>query len=342
MREKDRASPWYEVIFKDYFGVNWTGFTALSGILLSGFGLAGYLNPAVWTFGALVGLMFGYSIRSYITDRYMLLVVLTALFWAVVGFIALYPWLENSKQESVSLVDKFWVPGGYEAGFATLMIALAISLSIAILIVSYKKLYVLSPVEIPENFRSHIKTIFEGGTVFRRGMRYDLKFSPQPEPEDGVVLNVRIAYELVNMGKVKLPEDVTYRGAPGRYDIVKFCVGDEDYAGDVKNQEGGEDVKIRKDVYPNQPLKVELETIERYPAEGNDFFTTHLPCDGFTVAFDTTQEITVWGHDMSPEKFVRDTEGETRLWKREGALLPFHGVRLFWRKEKADATGKAQ
>lgn len=339
MKEDDQQSPWYEVIFKDYFGINWTAFATLSGVLLSGLGLAGLLNPATWTVGALTGLLIGYSLRSYVSHNYLGTMVVSVVFWIAACVGAFYP-LRSVDGVMVSYASLYWEPNGVSAALATLVVALVIAMNIAILVIAYKKRNVFSAGEIPEDFRNHIVTMFEGGNIYRKDMRYELDFKPGPESGDGVVVAVNITYELVNRGNVTIPETITYVGSRGRVQINRFAIGEVDYAAEVKNQLDREKIELQRDVLPDTPLKVDLQLVERYDAEGNDFFTSYLPCNGFTVAIKAAGDITVWVETLSPAQFDSETEGETRIWKRQGALLPYHGLRLFWKKETIDATRK--
>jgi|GEM_PF-5836480 len=316
----NQTSPVHERIFQDYYGIPWSAATSLIGIIPAGLGFGpAVFNPFAWVLGALAGLSIGYTIRSAITISYVKL-----------GFIILFFNIPIFESEPKLSAFSFLWKDIISSSITTAIVSFLISTNLSILITAYKHSNLFDGIYIPKPFRAHIIKLFDQTHIYRKDQRYTLTFD-EPKNES-VKVSIELTYWLVNEGTKSAIESITYAGKPGGFEIDTYIIGNEDKTNEARANAGSSRVSLDTLVEPGKEKLVRIGASELFPVDGNDFFTCYTPSYGYELIVKGNDRLEIWSFCCAPDDIPpKMLDENTRSFKTISPVLPFHGIRLYWK-----------
>jgi hypothetical protein len=303
------------------FGVEWTNFVLLIGIVISSFDLDRYLNAGIWTFGAIVGFSIVYLFRRSIDGRFayyfrwaaaFILLVAISIFSAVLNVGTIKPELQQYRN------------------VLTLILSVAITIPVAVCIISYRKQEAEILLDLPDELQTLIHSSILESPFCNRGVEYIVEFA---EPHDGLVrVTFEVALRPFNRSKrvQRFQDVVDPAGSNSTYhyaivDGVNINTDDPDYRSD-------RGLTLVRYMDPGQEIHWAVKVASTFYRRDSELFGSYYPSTSLSVLVKAPPRslrlsfISLLHQKVDP----RQLPNGDLIYEWHNGVLPFQGLRLIW------------
>lgn len=327
--DADKMQALSETFFSDvfsYFGIKASSLILLSGVVISGFGLTDIINPAIWLVASISAMIISYSLRHYISARYMVVLLLSvAIFLAVTAFVAIIG--VRPLFPATVVASPLFDP---VCAFAAFLFA---SLLFSLNFVSYKKLIEASPTDLPASMVTALK-----GGVYSNPFYYELmEYEVELFPIDTDANSVRKVFSVTLIVRNRTSETRAflsrYHTPPGTFELLSAKTDGQPRDLDDRRIYSKDGLLLSDSIPGRGSIKIEVKMLERAPAADDDLFTAYS-CFAEQFRFTATNHaesgITMWIEPLHGQESLPVRRGRTLTWTSDVAILPNQGVRLHW------------
>jgi hypothetical protein len=303
------------------FGVEWTNFVLVVGVLISSFSLDRYLNAGIWTFGAIASFSIVYLLRRSIDGRFPYYFMWAATFILLVT-IAIF--IASLNARSIGILFQQY------RNLSTLLLSIAITVPVAECIISYRKQEEEGFLDLPKELQELIQASVLESPFYNRGVEFVVEFA---EPSDGLV---RVTFEVTllpfNRSKrVQRFQDVVDPAGSNNtnqyamVDGVSINTDDPDY----KSDRGFTLVRYMD---PGQEIHWTVKVTSTFYQRDSEFFGSYFPSTSLLVLVKAPPTalrvsfISFLHKKVDPKQLPN---GDLIFEWRDG-ILPFQGLRLLW------------
>tara|TARA_R100000365_G_C2742324_1_gene70995 strand:+ start:424 stop:1425 length:1002 start_codon:yes stop_codon:yes gene_type:complete len=311
-----------------YYGLTSSAFILFSGVIVSGLGLQGVINPAIWLFAACLALILGYSLRHYISNRFPLVLTVAVLASALVAYVSirerLYPSLIPAE--------------AYSDAFASIIVSafplLIISFSFAVSIISYKKHDSIIPQSLLPSIQAQLheqvikNPLYYESFVCRIILEYDDKIGQ-------VRLDTSITMKVKNRENEPVAFRHRYPRITPRFRLHEVRV--DQVAKDIGNPRyhSGDAVHLEEKIAGKGSAVVDARMTEIFPNNGSELYTAYsYPAANFEISLlnESTSTIDAWIEVLNDHAHDIRVENNYLVWVSDKAILPYQGTRIVWRQ----------
>lgn len=312
-----------------YFGLTISSFMLLSGIFLSQTGLSSVVNPAMWVVASFASLVFSYSVRSYISRNFGLVVVLLVLLVIFLIFLhnrfheALNAYLLTSIDSNIVRIT-----------FSFTYIFLPCSL-FCIALVSYRKHDLSVPEEVPLKISEAVKAQVLDNPIFYEDFSIEATIE-HLESADNRRIRVDLTANMVvrNRTGESLTMPHRYSRSTGSFRLNKLTVNGKPR--DIRDPSihAGDGIRATDIIPPKGVIEISAAMTEYFEHDDAHLYSCFdCPADKFSLLVSNLSpdklEVVIEKNNLDSATYERD--GDTIKWESNGALLPHQGARLVWK-----------
>lgn len=310
-----------------YYGLKSSSSILLSGVTLSGLGLADIINPTVWLVASISAMGLAYSLRSYISAKYWIVLLCSVAFILLLGTIAL---AVSRNSDLVSVITSFPFHNIGLSYFGFLLFGLCISITI----ISYKKMSLETSSILPERIINTLNEQIYKTPLFFKEFKYEVEISDlnngTVELQTSIqrVISNRTSAKQIYSGFIPTPHQ--------NFTLHSITIGDEvvDLANPTLYSKGG--VNIQQTIDEKSELVMKIRLSEQFPDFGSELYTVYrYPTEQlkFHLLNHSSKSIKTWVEPLHNDTTSRTHRNENTLhWESSAGILPNQGLRLFWSK----------
>ncbi|HXZ00856.1 MAG TPA: hypothetical protein VEI03_12710 [Stellaceae bacterium] len=315
-----------------FYGVKASSLIVLSGMVVSGFGLKDTINPAIWLTAAVCAMLISYSLRHYVSSRYALVLLFSALiFLAVAGFIIfvgvrpLFP----AALVTAPLFDQ-------ACAFAAFLFVATL---FCVNFISYNRMLDAIPADQPPLVGQALRQFIFKNPFYYESMEYDVELIPADANTVQKVFSVKLVVR--NRTSENRNFISRYHTPPGTFELLSAKVDGKLKDPNDRRIYSKDGVLLNDEVPARGSITIEVKMSEQIPREGNDIFTAY-DCFAEQFRFSVTNhaeaDLVAWIEPLHGQGTSAVREGKTASWSSNIAVLPYQGVRLHWIRREGNGT----
>lgn len=316
-----------------YMGSAATTFIVFSGILISSLGLTDIIDPTIWVLSALTGMVIAYSMRAYISHRFLIVGFCTAslsiaLCYSFIIF-ELPARLEIVESESLNLT------------LQTFVLFSLMNFCFSAIVVSHRRKYQQLKSALPDRMLDKIRDSVSNTALFYESFEYDVEVSHQREKKQ-VRIDMKIDFKLRNLTGATQLYVSRYPSAADGFDLRAAVVDGDAIDLEDPNLAGRDGVEIRQQIPAKSTSTMSVRIVKIFAERDNDFYTAYdYPVDLFQFrAFNHDRaSLDFWLEPLAKQALNVRRSGNAIEWDPVEPLLPFQGVRLLWKLKKKGEQG---
>lgn len=311
-----------------YFGTTSSSFVVFSGIIVSGLDLGDFVSPTVWLFASVSALISAYSLRRYITHRFIIAVISGCLLLAALVY-ALY----------FERVGPGLIPAGVytDALLSTLLSSLTsfgVCFIFSAILVSYKRHDVLNLDDLPSEIVDAAAFHLSENDILFESFVCEIQISAKEDHR--VQIEVELLVNATN--RRGHPVDLSHR-YPRISD--RFVLRSMSFDGQARNVNDaafatGDGIRMVDKIPAKSTVPIHTRLTE-YLVGDSHYYAT---CYG-----GPTRSYSIKLTNLSPDKLISHMEllngeqlqptinGDTITWTSPKGLLPNQGARIVWRQK---------
>jgi hypothetical protein len=319
------ADEFFTSIFR-YFGTRSTTFVMFSGVVISGLGLKEVINPTVWLGASVSAMILSYSLRGYISERYLAVLLACILVMSSTIPAAFYMFYRY-------VAPNVPIPREYQFFLFSFLIFFIITFPICIIIVSYKKYMQSVLSDLPESISTSLRDFVQDMSFYYESFTYVVEMF-ETEAKNEIKLRATTSMELRNRKGIRQSHVSRYPTPTKNYTIDSIKINGEPRDLDDPQIRSSAGISLSNTVEPNEKITIEVIKTEIFENNSNELYTAYnFPCEkfSFSVTNHAEHRFRVWLEMLNKQQHIAPKrEGKILTWKSEYAILPNQGVRMFW------------
>lgn len=323
-----------EGFFQDlfsYFGTQSSSFILFSGVAISGLGLTDYINPTIWLTAAVAAMICSYSLRHYVTARYLLVIAISAMV-TLIGVTLVVAYADTIAVFIAGLNSTRY-------GLMSLFSFFAVSTIFCTNYISYRKFQLSIISEIPEAIHKSILLNVYDNKLYYSNFAYRVEISSSTA--GNITVDTMISMVVQNRAGTTEMFSSRYPAPTGAILLRSLRVNSVAKDLDDPALRSGDGIRSMDVVPAKGSLSIDVHITEKFPNKYNEIFTAYaLPAEAFSIEVTNhvADTIKIWLEPLHSESAIPVRSGKSLTWTSSGAILPNQGVRLFWSRRGKDET----
>jgi hypothetical protein len=318
----------FDGILRQY-GTNVAQVSTVVAVVIGSLGFSDYFNAGAWTLLSVVSFALAYMYRRQTpanlpktTAWVIVFLMMTAGLPLAIGIYHL-GW------------DAFLKSLSAHKTFFSAYSAFVVTLSVAILITSYKKQELYSGGKFPDKLENAIASQLYQCPFYREKIFYDIEIVDCSAEDKTLNLKTTLTYNVTNRSDD--PEDypVTYTLKHELSHVEQVSINKKPYDPQSPEYQFGRGIKIVEKIPPRATYPVSVLVFEQMYLGDSDMYTTYYAASDLRVRVmnpfpDLIVDFELW----YPDKTLPPGSGTTREVVLDKGVLPFQGVRINWKERK--------
>lgn len=312
----------------EYLGRAASLFLVFSGIVLSSLGLLDFVDPTYWTISAVLAILLSYSLRRYISHRYLTILITCS------ALILLTVW----SAVEVKFFDNFYITDqqNVERNVKEFVVLFFIAVLMTIPMISYRRSFENMTTPIPSDIAKVFRENYVEPKFFYQNFDCDVILDRDRQTES-VIVEMSIEFLVVNISGSEQEIVSRYPKISDEFKLRSISIDGDLIDLDNPALHRDDAVIVTSKVPPKIGRTIAVKLNKRFSTRDSELFTAYdFPARKFTfkatIAADAGLE--VWAELLTRQAILPKRTGSVLQWDPGEPVMPFQGLRLLWKPKK--------